>query len=195
MDFPASGARRAAALVLMISAGTALTAEPAADSETASATSTPGTNVITGGELLATGQTELTQALAQLVPSLHLSLFSANDGSDHVRSLSAYGLSPDQLVVLVNGKRRHKAALVNLADAPGRGSLGTDLSMLPLHDSRIFDISNIYIEVSDLPTRDIWFLGVILPGLDQIRRVLGTSPPPPPSPPSVGPKWSKYEQK
>ena len=43
------------------------------------------------------------------------------------------------------------------------------------------------------PARDIWFLGVILPGLDQIPRFLGTSPPP--SPPSVGPKWSKYEQK
>ena len=54
------------------------------------------------------------------------------------------------------------------------------------------------IEVRDFPARDIWSLGVILPGLDQIPRVLGTSPPPPPpppSPPSVGPKWSKYEQK
>jgi iron complex outermembrane receptor protein len=144
MDFLPSGARRAAALVLIISTGTGFAAEsadPAADSQSAGAASSPGTTVLTGRELLATGQTELTQALAQLLPSLHLSLFSANDGSDHVRSLSAYGLSPDQVVVLVNGKRRHKAALLNLADAPGRGSVGTDLSMLPLHAVERVEIS------------------------------------------------------
>ena len=43
------------------------------------------------------------------------------------------------------------------------------------------------------PARDIWFLGVILPGLDQMQRVLGTSPPPPspppPSPPSLVWVW------
>ena len=42
------------------------------------------------------------------------------------------------------------------------------------------------------PARDIWFLGVVLPGLDQMQKVLGTSPPlPSPSPPSFAlPGWA-----
>ena len=56
------------------------------------------------------------------------------------------------------------------------------------------DSEKLFYRSEGFPERDIWFLGVILPGLGQIPRVLGTSPPPP-SPPSVGPKWSKYEQK
>ena len=64
--------------------------------------------------------------------------------------------------------------LANNTKQPSRKSLNQTLIELGLHRSEGF------------PARDIWFLGVILPGLDQMQRVLGTSPPPPPpsSPPS-----------
>jgi iron complex outermembrane receptor protein len=45
---------------------------------------------------------------------------------------SLRGLGPDQVLVLVNGKRRHSSALVNINGTVGRGSVGTDLNVIPL---------------------------------------------------------------
>ncbi len=87
---------------------------------------------ISAEELIATGVHELPIALAQLLPNLQAPVFSSTDGSDHVQTLLAQGLAPDQLILLVNGDRRHKSALLNFADVPGSGSLGPDLSMIPL---------------------------------------------------------------
>ena len=41
------------------------------------------------------------------------------------------GLAPDQVLVLVNGKRRHHASLVNVNNTIGRGSTAVDLNTIP----------------------------------------------------------------
>lgn len=41
------------------------------------------------------------------------------------------GLSPDQTLVLVNGKRRHANAVLNVNNSIGRGSAGVDLDTIP----------------------------------------------------------------
>ena len=54
------------------------------------------------------------------------------DGTDHIQPATLRGLGPDQLLVLVNGKRRHQSALVNLNGSIGRGSVSTDLDAIPI---------------------------------------------------------------
>ncbi len=56
---------------------------------------------------------ELGEALATLVPSFNFLRQSNSGTSDHVRAGQLRGLSPDQMLVLVNGKRRHTSAVVN----------------------------------------------------------------------------------
>ena len=51
-----------------------------------------------------------------------------SDGTDTVRPATLRGLAPDQTLVLVNGKRRHPAALVNVNQTIGRGSAAVDLN-------------------------------------------------------------------
>jgi iron complex outermembrane receptor protein len=49
-----------------------------------------------------------------------------------VRPATLRGLGPDQVLVLVNGKRRHQSALVHLNGSIGRGSTGVDLNAIPV---------------------------------------------------------------
>ena len=88
--------------------------------------------VITRDELRATGRTTLAEALQVLVPSFNAPRPSGGDGGDPVRPASLRGMGADQLVVLVNGKRRHGSALVNLHAKIGRGETVTDLDAIPL---------------------------------------------------------------
>jgi iron complex outermembrane receptor protein len=54
------------------------------------------------------------------------------DGTDTVRPATLRGLGPDQSLVLLNSKRRHSAALVNVNATVGRGSSAVDLNTIPL---------------------------------------------------------------
>ena len=76
-------------------------------------------------------QTDLTQLLQYTVPAFNSTRQTAAGGSDHVDPANLRGLGTDQLLVLVNGKRRHTTALVNLLGNRGVGSVGTDLNTLP----------------------------------------------------------------
>lgn len=83
-------------------------------------------------EMLQTsGLTETNQLLSQLLPSFNFPQASINDGTDHVRPAQLRGLSPDHTLVLINGKRRHSSALVNLNGSMGRGSSAVDMNMIP----------------------------------------------------------------
>ena len=53
------------------------------------------------------------------------------DGTDHAKPAVLRGLAPDHTLVLINGKRRHSGALLNLAGVVGRGSTAVDLNMIP----------------------------------------------------------------
>lgn len=76
-------------------------------------------------------QTSVTQILNYVAPSFTSNPTSTADATDHVDPAQLRGLGPDQVLILVNGKRRHSSALVNINGSPGRGSVGTDLNAIP----------------------------------------------------------------
>ncbi|MFT3867784.1 MAG: TonB-dependent receptor [Nibricoccus sp.] len=89
---------------------------------------------LTSNELRSTGYTETSQALQALVPSFNFPRPSLTDGTDHIRPASLRGLAPDQTLILVNGKRRHPSALINVngtSGAMGRGSASVDFNAFP----------------------------------------------------------------
>ncbi len=88
-------------------------------------------DVITSQEVIETGYTEVNQVLATLAPSFNASHQTIGDGSDHINPASLRGLGPDQVLVLVNGKRRHPPALVHVNGTFGRGTVGVDLNAIP----------------------------------------------------------------
>lgn len=76
-------------------------------------------------------QINLTQILNMVAPSFTSNSTTVADGTDHIDPAQLRGLGPDQVLVLVNGKRRHTSSLVNINGSPGRGSVGTDLNAIP----------------------------------------------------------------
>lgn len=78
------------------------------------------------------GPLELGKLLQTLDPSFNFTSTFISDGTDIIRPATLRGLGPDQLLVLVNGKRRHQQALVNVQQTIGRGSAGTDINAIPL---------------------------------------------------------------
>lgn len=89
-------------------------------------------DIITPEALQATGTTELATALARALPSLNFPRPAMADGTSGVRPAQLRGLSPDQVLILVNGKRRHVSALVNVNGTIGRGSSAVDLNAIPI---------------------------------------------------------------
>ncbi|ASE63104.1 TonB-dependent receptor [Chryseobacterium indologenes] len=67
-----------------------------------------------------------------LIPSFNSVRQSASDGTEHIDPVTLRGMGPDQVLVLVNGKRRHTTSLVNYQNTVGNGSVGTDLSTIPV---------------------------------------------------------------
>lgn len=88
-------------------------------------------DVISSAQLEANGSTELNVALNYAVPSFSFPQPSLTDGTDSVRPATLRGLGPDQTLTLINGKRRHVSALVNLNGSVGRGSAAVDLNTIP----------------------------------------------------------------
>jgi iron complex outermembrane receptor protein len=87
---------------------------------------------VIGAEAIAnSGQTETNKILNNLVPSFNFPQPSIADGTDALRPATLRGLSPDQTLVLVNGKRRHVSSLLNINGTVGRGSAAVDLNMIP----------------------------------------------------------------
>lgn len=89
-------------------------------------------DIITPEALRATGTPELATALSRAIPSLNFPRPAITDGTDAVRPAQLRGLAPDQVLVLVNGKRRHTTALLNLNGSQGRGSSPVDLNAIPI---------------------------------------------------------------
>ncbi|MCZ6658504.1 MAG: TonB-dependent receptor [Gammaproteobacteria bacterium] len=92
-------------------------------------------DVFGGERVKRQGAFDLTDALSAVSPSLNTQRFPIADGTAIIRPVSLRNLSPDHTLVLMNGTRRHKSALVNLQLAPlgtvNQGSQGVDWSVFP----------------------------------------------------------------
>ncbi len=89
-------------------------------------------DVITTREVKTFAQTDVAQLLTYVAPSFQSARQTISDGTDHIDPAGLRGLGPDQTLVLINGKRRHTTALVNINGSVGRGSVGTDLNAIPV---------------------------------------------------------------
>ncbi len=78
-------------------------------------------------------QNNLNQIMNVVAPSFTSNTSTVADGTDHIDPAQLRGLGPDQVLVLLNGKRRHTSSLVNVNGTPGRGSVGTDLNAIPAY--------------------------------------------------------------
>jgi len=89
-------------------------------------------DVITREQIASSGFVETAQVIQSLAPSFNFPRPTITDGTDTVRPATLRGLGPDQVLVLVNGKRRHQSALVHVNGSVGRGSTGVDLNAIPV---------------------------------------------------------------
>ncbi len=89
-------------------------------------------DVYTAEQLQSVGTLQLAEALAALVPGLNYPRPSIADGTDHAPPFTLRALNPDQVLVLVNGKRQHQSSLLHMNGTIGRGSSGVDLNTIPL---------------------------------------------------------------
>jgi iron complex outermembrane receptor protein len=89
-------------------------------------------DIITREQIARSGYVETAQVIQSLTPSFNFPRPTITDGTDTVRPATLRGLGPDQVLVLINGKRRHQSALVHLNNSIGRGSTGVDLNAIPL---------------------------------------------------------------
>ena len=89
-------------------------------------------DIIDVSELVSAGpQITVNDILNYVAPSFTSTSQTVSDGTDHIDPASVRGLGPDQVLVLVNGKRRHNTSLVNVNGTVGRGSVGTDMNAIP----------------------------------------------------------------
>lgn len=89
-------------------------------------------DVVSAKVLQQTGSTDLPTALARIIPSLNFPRPSAADTADTQRPAQLRGLSPNEVLVLVDGKRWHNAAILLNNGVIGRGSQPVDLSTIPV---------------------------------------------------------------
>jgi len=89
-------------------------------------------DVISAEDLEALGNTaDMTDNIRAMVPS-YTATPATGDGSAFVRPTSLRGTAPDQVLIMINGKRRHRSALVQFfAPAAGNGAHGVDIGMIP----------------------------------------------------------------
>ena len=80
------------------------------------------------------GSGDMNETLSVLVPSFNVTQQSISDGSSFIRPATLRGMAPDHTLVLVNGKRFHRSAVVHLtpgSGAQGRGTQGPDIANIP----------------------------------------------------------------
>jgi len=97
------------------------------------ATSLAPIDVLTSKDLQGTGATNLATALRTLLPSFNFPQPSVTDATDAIQPAQLRGLSPDQTLVLIDGKRQHPTAIVNVNGSLGRGSSPVDINAIPIN--------------------------------------------------------------
>jgi len=92
-------------------------------------------DLIAGNLIADQASFDLTDSLTRISPSITALRYPIADGTAFIRPVSLRNLSPDQTLVLLDGSRRHRSALVNLQISPlgtiNQGSQGVDWAMFP----------------------------------------------------------------
>jgi iron complex outermembrane receptor protein len=85
-------------------------------------------DVFSEEDLVAVPFTDTNDILKTLVPSYSLGRQPISDGGSFIRPASLRGMPTDKTLVLVNSKRRHRSALVQIG---GSGTQGADIATIP----------------------------------------------------------------
>ena len=94
--------------------------------------STVPIDVLPSADFVKQGGTDLPDLLRNLVPSYNINAQPIADAATVVRPANLRGLAPDHTLLLVNGKRRHRASVITwLGNGLSDGSQGADLSPIP----------------------------------------------------------------
>jgi iron complex outermembrane recepter protein len=94
--------------------------------------STVPIDVLSSAEFTNQGDTDLSNLLRNVVPSYNVNSQPISDAATVVRPANLRGLAPDHTLVLVNGKRRHRAAVIYwLGNGVADGAQGPDISAIP----------------------------------------------------------------
>lgn len=136
------GYARTVALGAVLAAATSAVAAEPADVQELVVTGTRGAprtvidsptpiDVLNGAELEKTGRAGAFASLQTLVPSFNLPARAGGGISTVIATGGLRGLNPDQTLVLVNGKRRHKTSLINSVSSLYNGSVPADLDLIP----------------------------------------------------------------
>ena len=89
-------------------------------------------DVIRTGEFASQGTSDLANQLRTVVPSFNINIQPISDAATIVRPANLRNLAPDHTLILVNGKRRHRAAVITwLGNGIADGSQGPDISVIP----------------------------------------------------------------
>ena len=88
-------------------------------------------DVVSIHEIQQTSQPDLGQSLHYIIPSFSAVKFGINELAPLVDPATLRGLAPDQTLLLINGKRRHKVSFFSLNDGIGKGQLGNDINAIP----------------------------------------------------------------
>jgi iron complex outermembrane recepter protein len=94
--------------------------------------STVPVDVLSGAEFANQGDTDLSNLLRNVVPSYNVNAQPISDAATIVRPANMRGLAPDHTLVLINGKRRHRASVIYwLGNGVSDGAQGPDISVIP----------------------------------------------------------------
>ena len=89
-------------------------------------------DVISGDDFVNQGGIDTSNLLRNVVPSFNVNDQPISDAATLVRPANLRGLAPDHTLVLVNGQRRHRAAVITwLGNGLSDGSQGPDVSAIP----------------------------------------------------------------
>ena len=89
-------------------------------------------DIIQGEDLQTYGIRDMDALLSASVPSYNVNQHPISQDATFIRPANLRGLPPDSTLVLVNGKRRHRSAVIALAaDGSNHGTQGADLSVIP----------------------------------------------------------------
>ena len=89
-------------------------------------------DIIGGEELNKNGNSDMLNLISTTVPSLNVHAQPISDAATLIRPINLRGLSSDSTLILLNGKRRHRASVISfLGGGINDGAQGPDISVIP----------------------------------------------------------------